>query len=148
MWQDNALWPGEAIVARLQDRVPELREVLGIDSYDPGVTQPRQLPAAVVLLDTLQVDGRNAMRRQTTTNQLWMVAVAVRSAARGPGNNASEFGRLLPQVVNALQGWVPDGVQRGFDWVSGPRPSYGTEVSYFPLMFSIPVVAGAEAAAA
>lgn len=140
-WQANALWPGEAIVARLKAEVPALREVLAIDEYDPGTTQPRQLPAAVVLLNALRVKGTNAMRLESAIEQDWLVVLAVRSAAREPGANSAEVGALIPQVVKAVLGFKPDGGQRAFEWRTGPRPDYGTDVSYFPLLFTLQAVA-------
>ena len=140
-WAANALWPGDAIVARLRNQVPDLRVVLAIDEFDPAQTQPRQLPAAVVLLDHLRVKGSNAMRQEATIEQDWLVVLALRSAARAPGGNAAQAGALIPAVVAALLGFKPDGGARAIEWRTGPRPDYGSDVSYFPLLFSIQAVA-------
>lgn len=140
-WSANALWPGDAIVARLKAEVPDLREVLAIDEFDSSATQPRQLPAAVVMLDLLRVKGTNAMRSESAIEQDWLVVLAVRSAAREPGANAAAAGLLIPQVVKALLGFKPDGGLRTFEWRTGPRPDYGTDVSYFPLLFTLQAVA-------
>lgn len=140
LWAANALWAGDMIVARLKASVPALREVLAIDEFDPGTTQPRQLPAAVVLLQAMRPMGVNAMRKEVVVEQDWIVALAVRSAARDANANGAEAGALIPGIVSALQGWVPFGTNRGFAWRPGPAPNYGKDVSYFPFLFTLQVV--------
>ena len=140
LWAANALWAGDLIVARLLAQVPGLREVLAIDQFDPGTTKPRQLPAAVVLLHTMRPVASNPMRGVTTVEQDWIVALAVRSAAREANANGAAAGALIPGIVGALQGWVPPGSARGFAWRPGPAPNYGTDVTYFPFVFTLQVV--------
>lgn len=139
LWAANALWPGQAIVARLRDQVADLRSVLMLDEYDPGTTVPRQLPGAIVMLDGLRVVQRPASAYGLPTNceQDWMVAIAVRRARADADAANAQVGVLLPQVVAALHGYVPDGSPRGFFWRTGPRPSYGKDVSYYPLIFTL-----------
>lgn len=141
-WADNALWPGEAIVQRLAGEVPALAEVLCIDQFDPKATEPRNLPAAVVLLSALRIKGSNAQRSEASIEQDWLVVLAVRSAARDPGKDSAEFGPLIPPVVAALLNWKPAGGLRGFEWKTGPRPIYDKDISYFPLLFTLQLVAG------
>lgn len=140
LWQSNALFAGDAIVQRLRTQVPALRQVLQIDEFEPGVTLPKQLPAAVVLLDTMRVTNPNAARGLGTAEQDWVVAIGGRTARAAAGSQADEFGALIPAVVSALQGWQPQGSTRAFAWRSAPRPVYGRDVSYFPLLFTIQVV--------
>jgi hypothetical protein len=141
-WIDNALWAGEAIVARLKAEVPGLGEVLCIDQFDPKASEPRAFPAAVVLLASLRVTTpASGLRQVAGVEQDWLVVLAVRSAARDPNANAAEFGPLIPATVAALMGWKPDGSDYGFAWKTGPRPDYGKDVSYFPLLFSLQMAA-------
>lgn len=140
-WATDALFAGDAIVQRLQAQVPALRLVGQVDAFSGDTDVPRQMPAALVLLHDLRVTQRNAMRSEVTTEQDWLVALAVRSAAAGGGANAESFGALIPQVVAALQGWAPSGSARALAWTTGPRPNYGRNVAWFPLLFTLTVVA-------
>ncbi|HMN55651.1 MAG TPA: hypothetical protein PKE15_00255 [Ottowia sp.] len=138
-WGANALWPGQAIVGRLRATVADLRAVLLLDEFDAGTTVPRQLPSAVVLLDSLRVVQRpgGAYGLPINCEQDWMVAIAVRSARAEADAASALAGALLPQVVAALHGWMPDGTVRPLTWRTGPRPNYGRDVSYYPLIFSL-----------
>lgn len=145
-WATDALFAGDAIVQRLQQQVPALRLVGQVDAFTGDHETPRQMPAALVLLHDLRVSQRNALRAEVTTEQDWLVALAVRSASAAGAANAESFGALVPQVVAALQGWAPPGTQRPLAWGTGPRPNYGRNVSWFPLLFTLQVVATAPAA--
>ena len=139
MWADNALWPGLVIAARLRELVPGLRAVIQVDEFDAAQTVPRQLPSAVVLLDSLRVNVRaNVYSQPVNCDQDWMVAIAVRSARADADAASAQAGVLLPQVVAALHGYKPDGSARAFLWRTGPRPNYGRDVSYYPLIFTLP----------
>ena len=139
LWAANALWAGAAIQARLVDQVPALREVLLLDEIDPKINGPRQMPAAVVLLDRMSPTA-DAQRHQALVQQDWIVALAVRSAARDADRNSAQAGPLIPQIVKALQGWAAPGQLRAFAWRPGMRPNYGRDATYWPLTFSLQVV--------
>lgn len=144
-WAANALFAGPLIVAQLKALVPDLREVMEIDEFDPKLTKPRQLPAAVVVLHALRPTSPNPMRRVVTMAQDWLVLLAANSLRPADNRNSSEFGRLIPKVVAALQGWAPPGTDLALSWDVGPRPNYGTDVSYFPLRFTLQAVSTASA---
>lgn len=138
LWAENALWPGQAIVTRLRDQVSALRAVQLLDEYDAGITVPRQLPSAIVLLDALRVVSKtNVYTQPLNCEQDWMVALAVRSARADADAASAQVGVLLPQVVAALHGFIPTGAVRGFVWRTGPRPSFGKDVNYYPLIFTL-----------
>lgn len=139
LWAANALWAGPAIVARLTEQVPALRDVMMLDELDAKADGPRQLPAALVLLDRMSPTAEGA-RATAVVQQDWLVALAVRGAGRDGDRNSQLAGPLLPQVVKALQGWAPAGQLRGLMWRPGLRPNYGRDVSYFPMVFSLLVV--------
>lgn len=140
LWQADALWPGAAIVARLQQQVPALRQVFTIDELDPAAPGPKQWPAALVLLDQMRPTDANPQRPAALVQQDWLVALAVRAPGPGEGRNMAEAGPLIPPVVRALHGWAPSGQLRALAWRPGMRPHYGRNGSYFPLVFSLQVV--------
>ena len=133
----DALWAGEALVGRIRAALPALREVLMIDQYDPNATQPRQLPAAIVLLQAMRPVEANPQLPRVLVHQQWLVLLAVRSAAREFNANTAEAGPLIHPLLAALHGFKPAGVARGFAWVPGPAPSFGRDVTYFPYLFEI-----------
>lgn len=142
LWQGNALWAGPLIVQRLIDQVPGLREVTLLDELDPKTNAPRQVPAAVVLLDRMGPTDAQPLRSQVVAQQDWLVALAVRGAGPDPDRNSAQIGALIPAVVKALQGWAPGGdlQPRALAWQVGSRPRYGRDLSYWPLLFSLQVV--------
>lgn len=142
LWAANALWPAAAIVARLKAQVPDLRQVLAIDQLDGDATAPKQVPAALVIPDALQPEGSDPLRPRTQVRATCLVVLVVRGARPDPNRNTSELGGLIPQVVKALQGWVPEGQNAAFTWQPAPKPSYGRDHSYFPLAFVIETIAG------
>ncbi len=140
-WSADALFAGDAIVQRLQQQVSALRLVGQVDAFAGATDVPKQMPAALVLLHDMRVMGKNGLRAEVVTEQDWLVALAVRSASPAGAANAEALGVLVPQVVRALQGWTPDGSLRQLAWGTGPRPNYGRNVSWFPLLFTLQVVA-------
>lgn len=139
LWAADALWAGPVIQARLIDQVPELRMVLLLDEIDPKLNAPKQMPAALVLLNRMSPNS-DPQRGQALVQQDWIVALVVSSAAREGDRTNVQVGPLIPQVVKALQGWAPPGQLRAFAWRPGTRPNYGRDNTYWPLMFSLQVV--------
>ncbi len=139
LWSANALWAGAAIVARLQAQVPALRQVLALDELDSKVG-PKQFPAALVLLDRMVPVQSEGQRSRSVVRQDWLVALAVRAAGVDTDRNAAQIGPLIPQVVTALNGWIPEDQLRALAWQPGMRPNYGRDISYWPLVFSLQVV--------
>lgn len=140
-WAEDALWLGPHICTRLREQVPELRDALVLDDLAPGQNDPKQDPAAVVLLDALRPPGSDPLQEQVMTEQDWLVLLAVRTARRDGDRVRQLLGPLVSQTVRAMQGWVPPQSRRAFTWRRAPRPDYGANVNYFPLMFTIQIVA-------
>jgi len=140
-WATDALWLGPHICTRLREQVPELREVFVLDDLVPGQNDPKHDPAAVVLLDSLVPPGSDPLQSQALAEQGWLVLLAVRSVRKDGDRNRQLLGPLVTQTVRAMQGWCPPGSKRAFTWRRGPRPDYGKDISYFPLLFNIQMVA-------
>lgn len=141
LWAQNALYVGPLIAAQLRAKVAELREVMVFDELDLKDPRVKQFPAALVLLHEMQPTGSNALRKVSTAEQRWLVILAVMSASADADSRSAKAGPLIPKVIAALQGWEPvrnTGV--ALTWRPGPRPDYGKDISYFPLLFSIQVV--------
>ncbi len=140
-WATDALWLGPHICTRLRAEVPELREAFVLDDLVPGQNEPKQDPAAVVLLDSLVPPGSDPQQSQALAEQGWLVLLAVRSVRKDGDRYRQLLGPLVTKTVRAMQGWQPPGSNRAFTWRRGPRPDYGKDISYFPLLFSIQMVA-------
>lgn len=143
-WSTDALWPGDAIVARLKAQVPALREVVAVDELDAAETQTKQMPGAVVLCRDLRPVSSTPLRKVVQVQQDWLVVLVVAPAAREPDASATVLGPLIAAVVAALQGWQPDdtratGAGQALTWLPGPAPQYGP-VTLFPVLFRLVAV--------
>jgi hypothetical protein len=140
-WGDDALWLGPLIVAHLKAAVPELRGCYEIDEVDATAKEPPQVPAALVMLNDLRPPGSDGQQNVATAEQDWLVMLCVRSARRNNDRANEKLGPLISKTVRAMQGWVPPGHKRGFAWRRGARPDYGAATNFFPLVFTVQVVA-------
>lgn len=138
-WTDDAFFVGRQIALRLKDQVPAFREVELVDELDSKDGEPNRFPAAVLVLDSLQPATREEARTSSIAEHRWLVLVAVKTARAAADRNAREAGPLIPACITALQGWQVPRTQRVLAWTRGPRPSYGKEVSYYPLAFTVSV---------
>lgn len=139
-WADDALFMGPLIVARLKAEVPALRQVLLIDDLggierDNGLAAA-QCPAVVVGLASMEPTS-DAGRKTVTVVQDWHVYLGVASVAAQADRQRTVAGPLITQIVRALQGWVPAGINFPLGWAPGPRVRYGRDVSWFPLNWRI-----------
>jgi hypothetical protein len=127
---------GHAIAQRLRERLPDLRDVRLIDEIEDRDTEPKQTPAAQVLLHSMRPDtALQPAQLRIPLQQLWLVTLVVHSARRAPDRIATQIGPLVPACINSLHGWVPEGCVRPLGWVPGPRPDYRAKHSLYPLMF-------------
>ncbi len=140
-WATDALWVAPHICERLRSEVTDLRAVYMADELDAEAKEPPQVPAAIVLLNDLRPPETNPLQRAALVEQDWLVMLAVRSLRKDKDRSRQALGLLVTQTVRALQGWVPAGSKRAFTWRRGPRPDYGVNTNFFPLLFSIDVVA-------
>jgi len=139
-WAEDALWLAPHICDRLRQMVPDLRAVEALDALT-GETEPRQDPAAVVLLDALRPPGSDPLQTRAIVELDWLVVLVVRSVARDGDRSRRILGPLVSQTVRALQGWIPPDSYRAFTWRQAPRPDYGKTSTLFPLRFTIQTLA-------
>jgi hypothetical protein len=142
-WTDDSLFVGRLMVERLCEKVPALRSVELLDELDDRETEPKQTPAAVVILDFLQPLSIEPVREQIPVEQLWLVMLVTHSKRRAPDRIATEVGPLIPACISALHGWMPKGCTRPLGWVrGGPRPSYAPKTNLHPLLFRAQLLHG------
>lgn len=142
---DDWLAPGPRIVARLVEQVPGLRMVetmqeLAADAIDQRIKA--QAPAAIVVYmgDRIAADPRAP--RVSAGAQRWCVVLAVRNARAGGDNSAlaGAAGPLLPQIRDALAGWVPLDGGRPLRPAPGLSPGFGVTFGYYPQLFELDFV--------
>jgi hypothetical protein len=139
-WSEDSLFIGRAIVLRLREQVTALRSVELIDEIEDRGTEPRQMPAAVVVLNSLAPRTVEPVQDRIPVEQLWLVMLAVASVAPAADRIATAVGPLIPACIDALHGWKPEGSNRPLGWVAGPRPDYRPKWSLYPLMFRAQLV--------
>jgi len=135
-WTEDAFFVGRRMVERLRAEVPALRDVELIDEIDNKDARPKQFPAGIVLLDTMQ--PATAVRPAQPVMQMeqrWLLLIAVKTVRAEPDRNARAAGLLIPACIRALQGWTPTGINRPLTWAPSPRPDYGKDMSLYALMW-------------
>jgi hypothetical protein len=131
-----------AIVARLKERVQGVKEFYTPFSLADMVESSQASPAIHVIYggDVIPGGRDNQVGQGTmrTLDQRWLIVLAVRTA-KAQLQNTFEIralaGRIVPQVLGALQGWAPVEWMRPLGRVSGPPAGYSSSFAYFPFMF-------------
>ena len=128
-----------AIVDKLKSDVAEIKAILTPFSIGDMVESSQPSPALHVIYGGDVVAGNevgNGARR--TIDQMWLVVLAVRTP-KSQLQHTSEIreisGKIIPQVLRALQGWAPVVGMRPLSRVGGPPAGYSSSFAYFPFMF-------------
>ncbi len=133
----------QLIKQRLVDQVTEVPEHNILSAADlEGIKENSQpVPALhVVFFDDNPTANKNeTVSIQQSTEQNWLITVAVRNVRDKSGESArDEAGLLINQVLQALNGWHPDlGFMRMSRKKSPYRPTYRNGFFYFPMLFSV-----------
>lgn len=117
-WHADAFFVGRAIAARLVAEVPGVREARLADDIPGDEKQPRQPVSVAVSLADADPAASNGLTPVATLEQVWLVTLAVRSAASAQDKCAAKAGPLIPAIVKALHGWRADGASRPLAWAS------------------------------
>lgn len=137
-WHADAFFVGREIVARLAAEVPALRDVRLADEIPDDEREPRQAPSAAVALADMSPAPSEGLSPVSALGQIWLVMLAVRSAAADSDRGAKGAGPLIPAVVAALHGWVPPGQRRPLAWTrTGLAPRFAGKFAYYPLAFAL-----------
>lgn len=130
----------DAIVQRLRENVPELKDVLTPFGLADMLESSQSSPVAHVVYagDTLPNSeaGKGDTRMVT---QRWLIILAVRTP-KAQLQKTTEIralaGAIVPKVLGCLQGWAPVSWMRPLGRASGGPPAgYSSSFAYFPFMF-------------
>ncbi|MFP4137480.1 MAG: hypothetical protein ACLFSR_03890 [Halomonas sp.] len=125
----------DALLARLRESCPDARAVGSVADMAAMEQRQQTTPALYVLYDgyTPGEDvGRGSIQRIT---QRWLVICAVRHVAAPQASQSAreDGGRLLSQVLAALQGWSPQkGRYSPLRLAAAPPPEYQAGFGYLP----------------
>jgi len=105
---------------------------------DLNAEKAKPTPCAYVVYDGAQVAQTNAAGAEAKIVARWLVALAVKNAARaGDGAAAREDARpLADAVLAALMGWRPDAAHQPLVLADLPRPEAAAGLIYLPLVFT------------
>jgi len=105
---------------------------------DLGAEKSRPTPCAYVVFDGARVDKTNDGGAEARIIARWLVAIAVKNAARATdGAPAREDARALADaVLAALMGWRPDTAHQSLLLADLPRPEFAAGQIYLPLVFT------------
>jgi hypothetical protein len=129
----------EAIVERLREAIPELKDVLTPFSIGDMLESSQPSPCIHIIyggdvLPTVEA-GKGEAR---AVGQRWLVVLAVRTP-KAQLQKTTEIrkiaGATIPKILQSLQGWKPVEWMRPLGRVSGPAAGYSSSFAYFPFMF-------------
>lgn len=131
----------DAIVQRLRDSVPELKDVLTPFGLAEMMESSQNSPVAHVVYAGDSVPGSTEAGQGASrvVVQKWLVIIAVRTP-RAQLQKTTEIrtlaGMIIPKVLGCLQGWAPVSWMRPLGRASGGPPAgYSSSFAYFPFMF-------------
>jgi len=126
----------EPIIARLRDKVPGARTVIGMSEFSRAHIE-QNAPAVVVMYDGDRLPDSAGEGQAVLAAQRWVVIVGVRNVRDAAAGGAArrEAGPLLTAVIKALSGWAPGQMFTGFVRVTSPRAGYEPGFAWFGLAF-------------
>ena len=130
----------DAIVQRLRDNVPELKDVLTPFGLAEMMESSQGSPVVHVVYAGDNVAGNDAGQGASrVVVQKWLVILAVRTP-KAQLQKTTEIrtlaGTIVPKVLGCLQGWAPVSWMRPLGRASGGPPAgYSSSFAYFPFMF-------------
>jgi hypothetical protein len=130
----------DAIVQRIRESVPELKDVLTPFSVGDMVESSQPSPSVhVIYAGDVVPSGQAGQGASKLVDQRWLIVLAVRTP-KAQLQHTSEIrtlaGPLVPKVLGCLQGWAPVSWMRPLGRASGgPSAGYSSSFAYFPFMF-------------
>lgn len=135
----------KALVARIKEQMPELKEVYTPFSLSDMVESSQASPAVHIIYAGDNVKSSEAGQGSAKMiGQKWMVVLAVRNA-NSQLQKTTEIrnlaGELIPKLLGSLQGWKPTPASRPLVRIAGsPPPGYSSAFAYFPFMFESTII--------
>jgi hypothetical protein len=127
-----------AIVERLNDLLPELKAVLTPFSIGDMVEASQLSPTVHVIYGGDQVASTEGRGQKAMISQRWLIVLAVR-APKAQLQQTSDIrvvaGDIIPNLLQALQGWQAIPQMRPLVRVNGPAAGYSSTFAYFPFLF-------------
>lgn len=130
-----------AIIARLKSQVGSLvPEKHYFTPFGIGeMLESSQPSPAIHVIYAGDVPAETAGRgEQTFVNQRWLVVLAIRCATAQLQDTLKirqDAGKIVPSLLDALQGWAPVEWMRPLSRVGGPPAGYSSAFAYFPFLF-------------
>ena len=136
---------GPLIVARLKDRVEDLRLVLPATELSAMKETGLPTPSVFVIYDGDRLGDAALRGAVRVVHQRWLVVLAVRNATQGDGGQAMQdtAGPLISALLGALQGVLLSPDHRPLMRVSAPKPGYSAAFAYYPLAFETAIQSSA-----
>ncbi len=133
------------IIIRLKAKVPGFIEVDSRLDQTELEALTLRAPAAYVLYDGDQPGDSGEFGDQVILQRYLVLIVVrnIRQAVTGEGIR-SEAGPLLAATLAALSGWQPGPGFGRLQRIPGPRPDYSIGYAFYPLLYTIPVVAASD----
>lgn len=138
---NDYLLPKKLIVQQLRDNCSFFKRVLSVSGFSEARIKSLSLPAALVAYkgDAPQVDddsvGIDAEGQFVTQQYVVLVVVGNQDGYDDDTGENDEAGRLIQDVIDALQGFQ---VSEGHDPLMrrpGMAPIYAEDYAYYPLTF-------------
>ncbi|MDH4182646.1 MAG: hypothetical protein OEV92_00355 [Nitrospinota bacterium] len=121
------------IVARLKERIPQLKSVLG-SGVGHGVEDVAKKPTVLVVYDGYEPMGRGLGK--TLLRQRWQILLTVESINDSAGDSArGQAGVLIVEIISALSGWAPSAEFSTLEPAAGAAAVYKDSAASFHLFF-------------
>jgi len=121
---DDYLAAGAAIIERLRQQVPELRDVLTMEDAAQVQESAVASPVAYVAYDGDTLGDGVVRGAPQVVTQRWLVVLAVRSARQQRAATHEAAGPLLSKIIAALAGFTPPPLRRPLRRTTTPRVNY------------------------
>lgn len=138
---ENYFEAEEAIVERLGG-IAGIKKIYTPFDVSGAIESSQASPAIHIIYMGDRIDGDDGQKAGSgasrVVHQQWLIVLAVRTAAAQLQHTTQiriDAGKLIPLILNALQGWQPVPWVRPLVRIAGPQVGYSSSFSYFPFAF-------------
>lgn len=138
----NYLFAGEVIKQRLQQAIPEFKQVLLAGNLAQIAQHAQQSPCAYVIYqgDVINpaVEARGTASLAQLVKQEWMIVVVVNLADKSRLNNGDALaGELITKMLKALSGYRIQHCKPLYRSAKGINVDYQDGWGYYPFLFNV-----------